>query len=127
MPRTTTSIIRDGISTRSPATPRSDANARRRRRSEHQECEGNKETVGITTEEIMREPAFLRGVADLRSGRSPRFDTETEGGWLYEWGRQFAVVAPRNMQIVLPKKRKLNPRALELLRRTLGGNGGLIR
>jgi hypothetical protein len=77
---------------------------------------GNYKGEAITIEGIMRSTAFRRGVADVRGNREPRFDTELDGGWFYEWGRQFGVLAPRNMRIVLLRKRQLNPKAIELFR-----------
>jgi hypothetical protein len=79
-----------------------------------QKCETNSEKVATRVEQIMASVAFRHGVADVRCGRPPRFDTETEGGWLYDWGRQFAVLAPLDMPIVMKRKRELNPRAIEL-------------
>jgi hypothetical protein len=65
----------------------------------------------------MRTAAFRRGVADVRAGRKPRFDEQAEGDhWDYERGRQFAVLAPRNMQIVLLQTKQLNPEAVEFFK-----------
>ncbi len=60
----------------------------------------------------MRTAAFRRGVTDFRNGRPPRFN-DPDGAiwaWSYERGRQFAVLAPRNMPVVL--ERRLNPKAV---------------
>jgi hypothetical protein len=53
------------------------------------------ETVKVTTASIVRSPEFQLGVADVRARRPPRYDDSFE----YEWGRQFAVVAPRNLSV----------------------------
>jgi hypothetical protein len=73
------------------------------------------DTVLATAEEIMRDPSFRRGFADYRRGRKPNFDNvSNRWKWRYEWGRQFAAVAPRDMIIVLPRAKRLNPKAVEL-------------
>jgi hypothetical protein len=71
-------------------------------------------TRRVTIEVVMRTAAFRRGVADVRAGRSPRFDKQEEGDdWDYERGRQFGVLAPRDMQVVSPLTKQLNPVAVE--------------
>ncbi len=70
-------------------------------------------TRTISLEKIMRTAAFRRGVADVRNGHKPRFDSETDGPWFYDWGRQFGVLAPHDLEIVLPIKKQLNPKAVE--------------
>jgi hypothetical protein len=72
-------------------------------------------TIDVMIQEVMRSKAFRRGVADVRAGRKPRFDEQTEGDDLhYERGRQFAVLTPRKMPIVLPQTKQLNPKAVNL-------------
>jgi hypothetical protein len=75
------------------------------------------EVVPATVKEIMRSATFRRGVSDVRAGRKPRFDEEAEGPepWWYEYGRQFGVLAPRDMPIVL--KGRLNPAAVRFFNR----------
>jgi hypothetical protein len=70
-------------------------------------------TRGISIQAIMKTEAFRRGVLDQRAGRKPRFDEEANGpsgGWFYERGRQFATIAPRDLQVIL--ERRLNPAAV---------------
>jgi hypothetical protein len=71
-------------------------------------------TKGISINQIMRSADFRHGVADVRSGRPPRFDEYAEGGWLYEWGRQYGVLAPRRLEIMSATGKTLNPKALEV-------------
>jgi hypothetical protein len=52
--------------------------------------------------------AFHRGVAEVRAGRPPNFDTADQP-FLYEAGRQFAAIAPTTMLITV--NGKLNPKA----------------
>jgi len=72
------------------------------------------ETSPVSVKTIMRSLAFRHGVADVRFGRSPRFDEYAEGGWFYEWGRQFGVIAPRRLEIMSATGKSLNPKALEV-------------
>ena len=44
---------------------------------------------------IVYSEAFAAGVADLRTGATPRFDEEDD--WNYERGRLWAVLAPHTM------------------------------
>jgi hypothetical protein len=79
------------------------------------------EATPISDEKIMRSAAFRHGVADYRNGRAPRSDyEETDDRLLYEYGRQFAAIAPRTLQIVLPETRQLNPEAVEFFKRHEG-------
>jgi hypothetical protein len=60
----------------------------------------------------MSQPQFTLGAADARAGRRYHADYDLwniDGQWNYERGRQWAVLAPRD----LPLKRdgKLNPEA----------------
>jgi hypothetical protein len=83
------------------------------RRPAHQ----NLPTVSILVEEALVHPAFRRGVAEARAGLPPRFDEEArdrENCWLYERGRQFAAAAPRDLKIITPRTRALNPRAVSI-------------
>lgn len=79
-------------------------------------------TKPITVQQIMRSAAFQRGVADVRAGRRPRFDSNTRDGadigrvtndaWDYERGRQWATVAPRSMPVI--RGRKVNLKAINV-------------
>lgn len=72
------------------------------------------DTKNISTLSIMRSAAFRYGVADYRKGRAPRTDYETtDDRLLYEYGRQFGAIAPRNLLIVLPETQQLNPKAVK--------------
>jgi hypothetical protein len=70
-------------------------------------------TVRTTVRAIIRSPSFQRGVAEVRAGRLPRFDTEND--WDYERGRQWAVVAPRSMPLLIGSK--VNPKAVLIFKR----------
>ena len=62
----------------------------------------------------MRSPYFAFGVADVRAGQAPRAAYEQWDGneqWNYERGRQWAVLAPRDMPLKLGSK--LNPQAVK--------------
>jgi len=72
------------------------------------------DTGRTTVEKVMRDPDFRRGFAEYRAGKAPDFDKERREDWAYERGRQFAAIAPRDMVIVLPRKRQLNPKAVKL-------------
>jgi hypothetical protein len=78
------------------------------------------ETFQAPLEEIVWNTAFRRGFAEARSGRLPRYDDEVmfqDGlAWVYEWGRQFAILAPPDLPLVLPEEGALNPKAVELFR-----------
>lgn len=78
------------------------------------------ETFQAPLEEIVWNTAFRRGFAEARSGRLPRYDDEVmfqDGlAWVYEWGRQFAFLAPTDLALVLPDEGALNPKAVELFR-----------
>jgi hypothetical protein len=73
------------------------------------------ETRRVSIESIMRTAAFRHGVNDVRKGRTPRFDKWGNDDWEYEQGRQFAVLAPRSLEVVL--EGQLNPEAVEFFRR----------
>jgi hypothetical protein len=71
-------------------------------------------TVPVTIREIMSDPRFARGVADVRAGRgySADYDTwATNSQWAYERGRQWARLAPRNLPLKI--NGELNPLALQ--------------
>jgi len=78
------------------------------------------ETFQAPLDEIVWNTAFRRGFAEARSGRQPKFDDELmfqDGlAWVYEWGRQFAILAPPDLPLVLPDEGALNPKAVELFR-----------
>jgi hypothetical protein len=61
------------------------------------------ETVGCTVEWIMSRPEFALGVADARAGRPIRKAHDTwadiNAQWNYSRGRQWAVLAPRNVPL----------------------------
>ena len=73
------------------------------------------ETRAISHTRFMRHPAFRRGFAEYRTGLPPDFDMLDEEVLQYEIGRQFAVVCPRNITLLLAN-RKLNPAASELFK-----------
>lgn len=64
-------------------------------------------TRPVSDELIMRSKAFGEGVADVRRGRAPRFETDD---WSYDRGRQWAVVASTSMPVKIG--RLINPEAL---------------
>jgi hypothetical protein len=67
----------------------------------------------ITPTEIMQTEAFQRGFEEKRAGRRPHYDNDYgDHEWEYERGRQFAVVAPANMQ--LKSNGQLNRKAVSL-------------
>jgi hypothetical protein len=88
-------------------------------------------TVTISIFTIMRGTAFRQGVADVRSGRAPRFDGEEfvimpmereppgdpnsfiNRQWNYERGRHFGTLAPRSLPVVMPRAKRLNPEAVK--------------
>ena len=53
----------------------------------------------------MRHPAFRRGFTEYRAGLPPDFDTIDEEALQYEIGRQFAVVCPRNVSLLLVQRK----------------------
>jgi hypothetical protein len=85
----------------------------------------------------MRTEEFRQGVEDARAGRRPRFDgkglvmmplegEEPEGElfsnlqWNYERGRQFGILAPRDLSVMIRTVRKrvcVNPAALRFFSR----------
>jgi hypothetical protein len=86
-------------------------------------------TIGVSAETIMASAAFRRGVADARAGRSPDYDggfalmplktppanlnSSTNRQWLYERGRLFGVLAPRDLQVIMPRAKRVNPKAIK--------------
>jgi hypothetical protein len=54
------------------------------------------DTVMVSTASLMRQPSFLRGVEEYRARRRPDFECDD---WQYERGRQWAAIAPRNLNI----------------------------
>jgi hypothetical protein len=59
-------------------------------------------TVPVTIERIMRDPAFALGAADVRAGlpfrqQYDRWGTNTQ--WNYERGRAWALLAPRHIKL----------------------------
>jgi hypothetical protein len=65
------------------------------------------ETVGTTIQKTIRSASFHAGVAEVRAGRPPRFERDD---WAYERGRQFGIVAPRSLPLMIGKR--VNPRAI---------------
>ena len=76
----------------------------------------NRDTVRVSLESIMYSEAFRQGVADVRARQAPRFGRWGEDDFCYEQGRQFAVLAPRGLQVVL-ETRQLNPKAVRFFKR----------
>ncbi len=72
----------------------------------------------VASEVIVGSHAFRRGVAEVRTGRAPRFDDDVlaQDGmqWAYEWGRQFALLAPPDLPLISPDEGTLNPKAVYL-------------
>jgi hypothetical protein len=69
----------------------------------------------VSFKTIMRTAAFRHGVNDVRKGRAPRFDAEWgDDIWDYEKGRQFGIISPRSMAIVIDGQ--LNPEAVDFFR-----------
>ena len=56
------------------------------------------DTVRCSAAVIVDSPYFAVGVADLRAGAPPRFDEMQDEYWAYERGRQWAALAPINME-----------------------------
>jgi hypothetical protein len=88
-------------------------------------------TVRVSIKDIMLTKEFRQGVADVRAGRPPRYDGDFElmplelpppgsdpnclinRQWHYERGRQFGIVAPGNLNVILPRAKRLNPKAVD--------------
>jgi hypothetical protein len=77
------------------------------------------ETRAISHTRFMRHPAFRRGFTEYRAGLPPDFDTACEEVLQYEIGRQFAVICPCNVSLLLSNG-KLNSAASELFRSFAG-------
>jgi hypothetical protein len=75
------------------------------------EVEDQCDVVPATLVQIMSDPAFAAGVADVRAGRPTRFDEFD--CWQYERGRQWATLAPITMPLHI--RGKLNRKAIALL------------
>ncbi len=71
-------------------------------------------TSTISDTGIIRSAAFRAGVDDARSGVPARFD-DFPNDWLYEWGRQFAFIAPLSQPLM--DGRRVHRGALHYLRR----------
>ena len=67
----------------------------------------------ISHTRFMRHPAFRREFTEYRAGLPPAFDTIDEEALQYEIGRQFAVICPRDVSLLLSNG-KLNSAANEL-------------
>jgi hypothetical protein len=77
------------------------------------------DTWPTTFDEIMKDPSFALGAADVRAGlpfrrEYERWDTNTQ--WHYERGRAWALIAPRHVKI-RGHDGKLNPNAVDWFRR----------
>jgi hypothetical protein len=66
-------------------------------------------TGSVTIHRIVGHPEFERGLEEARRGCPLNPDIDH---WFYEWGRQFAFVAPLDMQLRVGAR--LNPKALKL-------------
>lgn len=57
----------------------------------------------VTLEQIMSDPKFAQGVADVRAGRGYPADydlwKETNDRWAYSRGRQWATATPRSVAL----------------------------
>jgi hypothetical protein len=93
------------------------------------------ETVRVSAADIMATPEFRRGVDDVRAGRpmpcngldgiklmmpinaghdSSDMNNPINRAWNYERGRQFGILAPRCLNVIMPRAKRLNPKALRL-------------
>jgi hypothetical protein len=68
-------------------------------------------TTRVSISTIMRDPAFERGLSDIRSGK-PFSPPNANHDWGYERGRLFGAIAPLHMP--LKNSGKINPKALRL-------------
>jgi len=68
---------------------------RRKRRDRDRE---QVNTLSCSASDIVCSIHFAISVADLRAGAPPRFDEMQDEYWAYERGRQWAVLAPINME-----------------------------
>lgn len=69
------------------------------------------DTHSVSLSAFMRCADFRRGVTEVRQGKAPDFDAPADG-LAYEAGRQFGVIAPRTMQVIIAGR--VNPRAMDL-------------
>jgi hypothetical protein len=88
-------------------------------------------TRPLSTESVMASESFLRGVSDARRGLAPRFDglevvvmldndrAFTDSQWNYERGRQFAILAPRDLRVMRSDGVRVNEAALAICKRAL--------
>ena len=80
------------------------------------------QTFITTVDQIMRDPAFALGAADVRAAlpfrrQYDRWDTNTQ--WNYERGRAWALLAPRHIKI-RDRNGKLNADAARWYRQAVG-------
>ena len=55
-------------------------------------------TAATTAQRIVRSPYFAVGVEEVRRGLPPRFDMmQQDAYWAYERGRQWAILAPKDL------------------------------
>jgi hypothetical protein len=66
-------------------------------------------TERTTLAAIMRSRAFHRGVAEVRAGHPPNYECDS---WEYEYGRLWAITAPKNMPVMIG--RRINPAAIDV-------------
>ena len=58
-------------------------------------CKRQAPTTRTTVDEVVASVAFQAGVAEVRAGQPPRFDVMDS--WSYERGRQWAFIAPADL------------------------------
>jgi hypothetical protein len=85
-----------------------------KRKRTYRICEGDQiPTHSVTIQEIMSEPSFALGVADVRAGRGFRSAYTAWGTnecWGYERGRQWARLAPAS--VVLKRNGRITREAV---------------
>ena len=77
-------------------------------------------TRPVSIQEIMGQPQFMLGVADVRAGRPYHKDYDvwnTNGQWGYERGRMWAALAPADVPLRL--NGRINPDAARYWRREI--------
>jgi hypothetical protein len=70
---------------------------KRHKQRRDRDCE-QVNTLSCSAADVVYNPHFAIGVADLRAGAPPRFDEMQDDYWAYERGRQWAALAPINME-----------------------------
>ncbi len=71
--------------------------------------------IFLSPEAFMSTDAFRRGFAEVRSRLRPRFDDDDvlSDPYAYEAGRQFAILAPPELELI--QMQGINPQAVRLL------------